>query len=87
LVMSHGAAIPLGNWVSVIIQGRLSVLPSHEGIFALDVMEVINYGNARRDVAASAEVPLEIADPEDEVGDGGGAWVDVDSEELVRIDS
>ena len=32
-----------------------------------------------------AEVPLEVADPEDEVGDGGGAGVDFDAAELVGI--
>jgi hypothetical protein len=29
---------------------------------------------------------LEVADPEDEFGDGGGAGVDLEAEELVRID-
>ena len=33
-----------------------------------------------------AEVPLEVADPEDQVGDRGGAGVDLDAEELVGVD-
>lgn len=33
-----------------------------------------------------AEVPLEVADPEDEVGDGGGAGADFDAAELVGVD-
>ena len=35
---------------------------------------------------ARAEVPLQIADPQHQFGDGGGARVDLDAEELVRID-
>ena len=38
-------------------------------------------------MAAGAEVPLEVADPEDEFGDGGGAWIDFEAEELVRVDA
>ena len=38
-------------------------------------------------MAAGAVVPLEVADPKDEFGDGGGARVDFDAEELVWIDA
>ena len=38
------------------------------------------------DVAARAEVPLQIADPQHQVGDGRGPRVDLDPQELVRID-
>jgi hypothetical protein len=51
----------------------------------LDVVEVADYGQRRSDIAAGAEVPLEISDPEDEVGDGSGAGIDVDAEELMRV--
>src|SRR4051812_26935682 len=30
-------------------------------------------------------MPLKIADPENELGDGGGAGIDFDAEELVRV--
>ena len=43
-------------------------------------------GCGGRTLAAGAEVPLQVADPEDELGDGGGAGVDFDAEELVRVD-
>ncbi len=33
-----------------------------------------------------AEVPLQVADPEDQFGDGGGARVELEAEELVRVD-
>ncbi|OQA07524.1 MAG: hypothetical protein BWY66_01369 [bacterium ADurb.Bin374] len=32
------------------------------------------------------EVPLEVADPEHHLGDGGGARIHLDTEELVRVD-
>ncbi len=37
-------------------------------------------------VAERAEVPLEVADPEDQFGDGDGAGVEFQAEELVRVD-
>ena len=33
-----------------------------------------------------AEVPLQIADPQHQLGDGGGARVELQAEELVRVD-
>ena len=36
--------------------------------------------------ATRAEMPLQIADPQHQLGDGGGAGVDLDAEELARID-
>jgi hypothetical protein len=53
----------------------------------LDVVEVTDNWDRWLSVAAGAEVPLEVADPEDEVGDDGGAGVDLDAEELVGVDS
>lgn len=50
-------------------------------------MEVTDNWDRWLSVAAGAEVPLEVADPEDEVGDDGGAGVDLGAEELVRVDS
>ena len=52
-----------------------------------DVVEALNDGFRReRGGSPSAEVPLQVTDPEDEVGDGGGAGIHLESLELVRID-
>ncbi len=40
----------------------------------------------RQAAAVGAEVPLQVADPEHEFGDGGGARVEFEAEELVRVD-
>ena len=37
-------------------------------------------------MAVGAEVPLQVADPEDNLGDGGGSGVDFQPQELVRVD-
>jgi hypothetical protein len=36
-------------------------------------------------VAEGTEVPFEVADPEDQLGDGDGAGVDFQAEELVGV--
>jgi hypothetical protein len=43
-------------------------------------------GLGGRPAAAGAEVPLQVADPQHEFGDGGGARIDFEAEELVRVD-
>ena len=63
---------------------RVAVDDLHQRREVVDVAEFFSTGSAG--VAAGAEVPLEVADPEDELGDGGGARVELDAEELVRID-
>jgi len=40
----------------------------------------------RGDETKGAEMPLEIADPENKFGEGRRAGVELDAEELVRID-
>ncbi len=43
-------------------------------------------GLGGRPLPLGAEVPLQVADPEHQFGDGGGARVDFEAEELVRVD-
>lgn len=43
-------------------------------------------GSGGHHPAAGAEVPLEVADPQDHVGDGRGPGVDLDAQELVGVD-
>ena len=37
-------------------------------------------------MAVGAEVPLQVADPQDHFGDGGGAGVDFQAQKLVGVD-
>ena len=52
----------------------------------LDVLEALEHGLGRHDPAAGPKVPLQVADPEHDFRDGGGAGVDLEPEELVRVD-
>jgi hypothetical protein len=78
-------AVPLGDGIAVVIGGDELLLPSHQGVAVLDVVEVADDGDGWLRVAARAEVPLKIADPEHEVGYDGGARIDLDAEKLVRV--
>ena len=80
------AAVPVGDGFAVLVEQRFAADPREQRVAAFDVFEVFDDRFGRVDVAAGAEVPLEVADPEDEVGDGGGAGVDLDAEELVGVD-
>jgi hypothetical protein len=46
----------------------------------------LRIGLRRQAAAAGAEVPLQVADPQHQFGDGGGARVEFEAEELVRVD-
>ncbi len=61
--------VPLGNRIAVFVDGGDLLRPGHEGVAVFDVVEVADDGNRRLGVAAGAEVPLQVADPEDEIGD------------------
>ena len=80
------ASIPAGDGCALIIEDRRDGVPRKDGVAAFDVVEGFDDGFGRRDASVRAEMPLEVADPEDEFGDGGGAGIDFEAEELVRID-
>ena len=61
-------------------------LPREDGVAALDVVEGAEDGFGRNALAVDFEMPLEVADPQDKLGDGGGARVQLDAEELVGVD-
>ena len=64
----------------------IGVVGEH-GIPALDVLEVANDRLGGTNVPPSAEVPLQVADPQDHLGDGGGPGVELQAEQLVGIDA
>jgi hypothetical protein len=80
-----GATVPAGEGLAVGAGEGFDAVAVEQGVAVLDVVEVADDGLGGMDGAAVAEVPLEGADPEDEFGDGGGAGVDLDAEELVGI--
>ena len=70
----------------MLIGDGLDAVVFQDGVAALDVLELAEDRLGGHGFAEGAKVPLEVADPQDEVGDGGGTRVDLDAEELVRID-
>src|SRR5690606_14895303 len=58
-------------------------VPGEDGVAVLDLPVALQHRLGEDDgLAVAAAVPLEVADPEHEVGDGGGAGVDLDPAEL-----
>ncbi len=67
------------------IQNRLLAVVLENGVPAFDVVEGLDDRLSGHSRSEGAEVPLKVTDPQDELGDGGGAGVDLDAEELVRV--
>ena len=61
-------------------------VPGEHGVAVFDVVEVAQHRLGGGGAAVGAEVPLQVADPEHQLGDGGGPGVELDAEELVRVD-
>jgi hypothetical protein len=51
----------------------------------LDVPEISQHGFCRHGVAMSPKVPLQIADPQDQLGNRNRARVRLDAKQLMRI--
>ena len=81
-----GFAVPPGEGLAGIVEDGFDAVVGDEGVAVFDVVEVADDGLGRVFGFADAEEPLEGADPEDEFGDGGGAGVEFEAEELVGID-
>ena len=65
---------------------RGQLLPSRQhGVHDLDVVERLQDRLAGGS-PPGAEVPLQVADPQHQFGDGDGARVDLHAQELVRVD-
>jgi hypothetical protein len=58
---------------------------SQHGVAALNVLERAQNRFGRRAFAVQFEMPLQVADPQHEFGDGGGAGIGFQPEELVRV--
>ena len=65
--------------------GGAEIVGYEDGVADFDVLEGSEDG-VGGEAAGASEVPLEVADPEDEFGDGGGAGVYFEAEELVGVD-
>ena len=85
-VAGGGFAVPLGDGLAVGVEAGFDGVALHEGVATFDVVEVFDDGFGRDGVGPKgAEIPLEVADPENEIGDDGGTGVDFNAEELMRV--
>gem|GEM_PF-2992592 len=79
-------AVPAADRNAALVEHRFDPVAGQHGVAAFDVAEVLEDRLRRQAAAAGAEVPLQVADPEHQFGDGGGARVEFEAEELVRVD-
>ena len=82
----HAAPIPNGFFVSgfVTFGLRFAVIVQH-GIAALDVFERAQNRFGRRAFAVQTEMPLQVANPQNQFRDGRGAGIDFQAKKLVRV--
>ena len=85
-VHGGGDTIPLGERVALTIERGDLRRMGHERVAVPDVVKVADDREGDLLRRAGAEMPLEVADPEDEIGDDGGARVQFEAEELVGVD-
>jgi hypothetical protein len=73
--------------IAVLVASGLFAIVDKQRIARFDVVETLDDGfRRRRGCAPGSEVPLQVADPEDEIGNDGGARVEFEAEQLVRVD-
>jgi len=77
--------IPLGHGVALLIEQRYLFLPREKCVRFNDVVKVADDGDGRLGIAARAEVPLQVANPENEIGNDRCAWIKFETQELVRV--
>ncbi len=63
---------------------RLAVVFQH-GVAALDVFEIFQHRLGGHRLAARAEMPLQVTNPQHQLGNGRGARIDFEAEKLVRV--
>ena len=85
-VKLHGAAVPASDGKAGAVADEVLAVVGQQGVGVLDIMEVAQDRFDEGGGAGGAEVPLQVADPEHEFGDGDGARVLFEAEELVRVD-
>lgn len=78
-----GYAIPLRDGFTFSILDEELLLPREKSIRFNNVVKIANNGYRRLCITASAEMPLQIAYPKNEIGYDSSARVEFDAEKLV----
>ncbi len=82
-----GASIPVGQRSSLLVCDPLHPVIGEYRVPTLDVAEVPDDGLLGQGVPLGAKVPLEVAYPQDHLGNLRRSWVDLEPQELLRGDS
>ena len=86
-VRLEGGAVPAAEQLAVgLVVGQFLRIPGQHGVAAFDVAVVVHHGFGHGLVAAAADVPLQVADPQHQLGQGGGARVQLDAQKLLQRD-
>jgi hypothetical protein len=80
------AAVPAAEQLAGVVVGQLLRVPGQHGVAAFDVAVVVHHGLGHGGVAAGADVPLQVANPQHQLGQGGGAFVQLDAAQLLQGD-
>ena len=78
-----GAAVPAAQQLAVVVMGQRQFVPVQHGVAAFNVAVVVHHGFGHGLVAACADVPLQIANPQHQLGHGGGAFVELNAQQLL----
>ena len=78
------APIPAGQQPTGAVMRRLQRIPRQHRVAAFDVAVVVHHRFGHAGVAVGAEVPLQKADPQHQLGQRGGALVQLDAAQLLQ---
>ena len=80
------AAEQLARSVGAIVVSQISIRPRQHCITAFNVAVVVHHRLGHGFVAACANVPLQVAYPQHQLGQGGGAFIQLDAQQLLGRD-
>jgi hypothetical protein len=75
----EAGAVPAGEQNAVCVVSGLQVVPGQHGVAAFDVAVVVHHGLGHVFVAPGADVPLQEANPQHQLCEGGGTVIDFDA--------
>ena len=81
-----GDAVPAQHRVAGGVGQRLQAVVGQHGVAVLDVAVVVHHGLGHAAVAKGADVPLQKANPQHQLGQSGGAFVEFNAAQLPQGD-
>ena len=81
-----GDAVPAQHRAAGGVGQRLQAVVGEHGVAVFDVAVVVHHGFGHAAVAKGADVPLQKANPQHQLGQGGGAFVEFDAAQLLQGD-